>query len=144
MATSINAYERLYSNMKTRFTVVNGENEYSLGEYMLLKAGKKKEAATLPVTNATLKQPSPVRSFVSYVNDKLMVKEAPAKDKVIRAFPFRTTAAAVISALLVCTFALSYGLAGINSVTSEGNTSYISVSEDDDISSKNENNYEVK
>ena len=144
MATSINAYDRLYSNMKTRFTVVNGENEYSLGEYMLLKAGKKKEAASLPVANATLKQLSPVRSFICYVNDKLMVKEAPAKDKVIRAFPFRTTAAAVISALLVCTFALSYGLAGINSMTSEANASYISATEDEEPSSKTENIYEVK
>ena len=143
MATSMNAYDRLYSNMKTRFTVVNGNNEYSLGEYMLLKAGKKKESATLPATAATLKQLSPVRSFISYVNDKLMVKEAPAKDKVIRAFPFRTTAAAVISALLVCTFAVSYGLAGINSIT-DGNSSYISVTEDEEITSSTENNYEVK
>ena len=143
MATSMNAYDRLYSNMKTRFTVVNGNNEYSLGEYMLLKAGKKKEAATLPATASTLKQLSPVRSFISYVNDKLMVKEAPAKDKVIRAFPFRTTAAAVISALLVCTFAVSYGLAGINNVT-DANASYISVSEDEEITSKTESSYEVK
>ena len=144
MATSMNAYDRLYSNMKTRFTVVNDNNEYSLGEYMLLKANKKKEAVSLPVANATLKQLSPVRSFISYVNDKLMVKEAPAKDKVIRAFPFRTTAAAVISALLVCTFAVSYGVAGINSISSEDNGSYISVSEDEDLSSKTENKYEVK
>lgn len=144
MATSMNAYDRLYSNMKTRFTVVNGNNEYSLGEYMLLKAGKKKESSSLPATASTLKQLSPVRSFMSYVNDKLMVKEAPAKDKVIRAFPFRTTAAAVISALLVCTFAVSYGLAGINNITSENNGSYISVSEDEELSKNNENNYEVK
>ena len=144
MATSMNAYDRLYSNMKTRFTVVNGNNEYSLGAYMLLKADKKKEEASLPIANATLKQPSPVRSFISYVNDKLMVKEAPAKDKVIRAFPFRTTAAAVISALLVCTFAVSYGLAGINNITAEGNGSYISVSEDEELSQKNESYYEVK
>ena len=144
MATSMNAYDRLYSNMKTRFTVVNGNNEYSLGEYMLLKAGKKKEASSLPATANTLKQPSAVRSFISYVNDKLMVKEAPTKDKVIRAFPFRTTAAAVISALLVCTCAVSYGLAGINNITSEGNGSYISISEDEELSKNNESNYEVK
>ena len=78
MATSMNAYERLYNNMKTRFTVVNGESECSLGEYMLIKAGKKKESSALPVANATLRQPSAVVSFVNYINDRLMVKEAPA------------------------------------------------------------------
>ena len=129
MATSMNAYERLYNNMKTRFTVVNGENECSLGEYMLIKAGKKKESSALPVANATLRQPSAVVSFVNYINDRLMVKEAPAKDKVMRAFPFRTAAAAVLSALLVCTFVVSYGAASLNSATEESGT-YMSISED--------------
>ena len=39
---TVNAYEALYTNMKNRFTVVNDNSEYSLGEYMLMKAGKKK------------------------------------------------------------------------------------------------------
>lgn len=129
MATSMNAYERLYNNMKTRFTVVNGESECSLGEYMLIKAGKKKESSALPVANATLRQPSAVVSFVNYINDRLMVKEAPAKDKVMRAFPFRTAAAAVLSALLVCTFVVSYGAASLNSATEDSGT-YMSISED--------------
>ena len=115
--------------MKTRFTVVNGESECSLGEYMLIKAGKKKESSALPVANATLRQPSAVVSFVNYINDRLMVKEAPAKDKVMRAFPFRTAAAAVLSALLVCTFVVSYGAASLNSATEESGT-YMSISED--------------
>ena len=129
MATSMNAYERLYNNMKTRFTVVNGESECSLGEYMLIKAGKKKESSALPVANATLRQPSAVVSFVNYINDRLMVKEAPAKDKVMRAFPFRTAAAAVLSALLVCTFVVSYSAANLNSASQESGT-YMSISDD--------------
>lgn len=143
MATSMNAYERLYSNMKTRFTVINGNDECSLGEYMLMKAGKKKESATLPVAANTLKQPSAVISFFNYVNDKLMVKEAPAKDKVMRAFPFRTTAAALLSALLVCTFAISYGAASINNISGES-ASYVSASEIEDKEIDSESAYEVK
>ena len=142
MATSMNAYERLYTNMKTRFTVVNGNDECSLGEYMLMKAGKKQNTATLPVAANTLRQPSAVVSFISYVNDKLMVKEAPAKDKVIRSFPFRTTAAALLSALLVCTFAISYGAASINSMNIDDGT-HISVSEFDDKTLDSEVKYEV-
>ena len=129
MATSMNAYEKLYNNMKTRVTVVNGESECSLGEYMLAKANKNQNRSTLPVAAATLRQPSAVVSFVNYINDKLMVKEAPQKDKVIRAFPFRTAAAALLSALLVCTFVITYGASGLKSATDE-NATYMSISED--------------
>ena len=44
----MNAYENLYENMKNRFTVVNDNCEYTRGEYMLMKAGMKKEASNLP------------------------------------------------------------------------------------------------
>jgi len=143
MATSINAYEKLYNNMKTRFTVVNGDSECSLGEYMLLKAKKQKEGAALPVSN-TLQKTTAVTSFFRYVNDKLMVKEAPAKDKIIRAFPFRTTAAAVLSAMLICTFAISYGAAGITSMENDGDASYMSITEDiDKEKSELSKNYKV-
>ena len=130
MATSMNAYEKLYNNMKTRFTVVVNEDcECSLGEYMLSKADKEKEIAELPVATLVPQQPSAVVSFVNYINDKLMVKEAPQKDKVIRAFPFRTAAAALISALLVCTFAMTYGATQLNAST-ESDATYMSISED--------------
>ena len=130
MTTTANVYERLYDNMKARFTVVNGGNECSLGEFMLMKAGKKRESGIVPATTTALRHPSAITSFFSYVNDKLMVKEAPAKDKVIKAFPFRTTAAAVLSALLVCTFAVSYGAAAVNSIT-DSQASYASVCAED-------------
>ena len=126
----MNAYEKLYNNMKTRFTVVNEDCECSLGEYMLAKASKGKETKDLPVATATFKDPSAVVSFVNYINDKLMIKEAPQKDKVIRAFPFRTAAAALLSALLVCTFVMTYGATNINASTSGDKATYMSISED--------------
>ena len=131
MATSMNAYEKLYNNMKTRFTVVNEDCECSLGEYMLSKAGKEKEELSdLPVATLVPQQPSAVVSFVNYINDKLMVKEAPQKDKVIRTFPFRTAAAALLSALLVCTFVITYGATHLNSASTESEGTYMSISED--------------
>ena len=129
MATSMNAYETLYNNMKTRFTVVNEDCECSLGEYMLAKASKAKEPQNLPITTAA-NEPSAVISFVNYINDKLMIKEAPQKDTVIRAFPLRTAAAALLSALLVCTFVMTYGATNLNASSSDDKATYMSISED--------------
>jgi len=127
MATSINAFEKLYINLKNRFTVVNDDREYSLGEYMLIKAGKKKENRELPVAEAKFKQPGAVVTFVSFINDKLMVREAPQKDKVMRAFPFRTAAAAVLSALLLCTFVITYSATVLNGTNQENAPGYMSI-----------------
>ena len=46
-----NVYETLYNNMKKRFTVVSGENEYTLGGYMMMKANEKQEKQTPAQTN---------------------------------------------------------------------------------------------
>ena len=51
----------------------------------------------------------------SYVSDKLTLKAPPAKDKTIRRFPFRTSMAAVLSAVIACTLAISYGSAALRS-----------------------------
>ena len=129
MATPNNAYETLYTNLKNRFTVVNGDEECTLGEYMLNKTCKE-ESYALPVVTAKVHQPSAVSNFVNYINDKLMVKEAPQKDKVMRAFPFRTVAAACLSALLVCTFVISYGATSLNAVSGESSPAYMALPED--------------
>ncbi len=133
MATSMNAYEGLYINLKNRFTVVDGNKEYSLGEYMLIKAGKKQDPYALPVAETTFKQPGAIVTFVNFINDKLMVREAPQKDKVMRAFPFRTAAAAVLSALLVCTFVVTYSATTLNSATQEDIPGYMSISDDEKL-----------
>ena len=105
----MNVYENLYENMKNRFTVVNNNQEYTLGEIMLIKAGKKKESSNLPAVRTASSTEKAITAFFDYVNDKLTLKEAPVKDKTIRRFPFRTSAAAVLSAIIACTLVISYG-----------------------------------
>ena len=95
--------------MKNTFTVVNDNQEYNLGDYMLMKAGVKTESAALPAVRNTASNDMAVSTFFKYVNDKLTLKSAPAKDKTIRRFPFRTSIAAVLSALIACTLIISYG-----------------------------------
>ena len=130
MATSTNAYEQLYANLKNRFTVVDGKEECTLGEYMLNKNCKEEENSALPVVTAKVHQPSAVVNIVNYINDKLMVKEAPQKDKVMRAFPLRTVAAAFLSAILVCTFVISYGATTLKNVSNESAPTYMALPED--------------
>ena len=107
----MNVYENLYENMKNRFTVVNDNCEYTLGEYMLAKAGVKKEKSNLPAVRNNSGGEKTVVAFVKYVNDKLTLKAAPIKDKTIKRFPFRTSLAAVLSAIVACTLVISYGAA---------------------------------
>ena len=133
MATSMNAYEKLYTNLKNRFIVVDGDRECTLGEYMLNKNCKEEESYALPVVTAKIHQPSAVVNIVNYINDKLMVREAPQKDKVMRAFPFRTVAASVLSALLVCTFVITYSATSLNSVSGESTPSYMASSDDAEL-----------
>ena len=68
-----NKYDTLYENMKNRFTVVNNGSEYTLGDFMLMKAsGKKSEkksaSSNLPV-ESTSKGGRAVAQIVSFVND---------------------------------------------------------------------------
>ena len=110
-----NVYESLYNNMKNRFTVVNDNCDYTLGEYMLMKAGQKKETSSLPVVRKNSAGTTAITTVFKYVNDKLTLKAPPQKDKVIRRFPFRTSFAAVLSAVVACTLVISYGSATLRS-----------------------------
>lgn len=111
--TSTNAYETLYNNMKNKFTVVSDNNEYTLGEYMSMKANANTATSNLPATR-NANQNHSISSIFSYVNEKLAVKKPPVREKVMRKFPFRTTAAAFLSALVACTLMFSYGLFALN------------------------------
>lgn len=115
MTQATNNYERLYDNMKSRFTVACDNSEYTLGEYMLMKADAKKADAALPVAlrSSATKSEVAVASVASFVTDILTIKEAPAKDKTIKAFPFRASASAFLSAAVACAFLLSFALIGI-------------------------------
>lgn len=116
MATVNNVYDNLYNNIKNKFTVEDKNCEYTLGGYMLMKANENREAGTnLP---ATLHHENrAVASIVNYISDKLTVKKAPEKDRTLKAFPFRSSVAAFLSAALVCTVVFTYSL------LSFGNTS---------------------
>lgn len=106
--TTTNAYETLYNNMKTGLTVVRPDGEYTLGDFMLMRANEKKNAAIVSGKQSA-ENAGAFSAIFSYVNDKLTVKAPPAKDKTLRSFPLRTTISAVLSALVACTLVLSYG-----------------------------------
>ena len=116
MTQATNNYDKLYENMKQRFTVSNENTEYTIGEYMLMKADIKKTDAALPVelrSSATNTERA-VASVITYVNDKLTIKQAPVQDKTIRAFPFRASASAFLSAAVACSFMLSVCIIGFS------------------------------
>ena len=80
---------------------------------MLMKANAKKtESTNLPVAvkTAVTKSETAVTSIVSFVDDKLTIKQAPVKDKTIKAFPFRASASAFLTASVACAFVLSFAL----------------------------------
>ena len=117
MTQTTNNYDKLYENMKQRFTVSQNDTTYTLGEYMLMKAdGKKSENTALPV--AVMSEVA-VTNIVSFVDDKLTIKQAPVKDKTIRAFPFRASASAFLTASVACAFLLSFVLIGAKSMSNQ-------------------------
>ena len=122
MTQTTNNYDKLYENMKQRFTVSQNDTTYTLGEYMLMKAdSKKSETAALPVAvmSAVSKSEVAVTNIVSFVDDKLTIKQAPVKDKTIRAFPFRASASAFLTASVACAFLLSFVLIGAKSMANQ-------------------------
>lgn len=110
--------------MRSRFTVESENGEYTLGEYMLMKADVKKTDAALPVAlrSTATKSELAVASIVSFVNDKLTVKAEPEKDKTIRSFPLRASASAFLSASVACALILSFALVGVKSMGIGENT----------------------
>ena len=141
-----NSYDRLYENMKQRLTVIENDAEYTLGEFMSMKAEIKKSDALLPVLerSTATKSEKAVAMFISYVNDKLTVKEPPVKDKTIRAFPFRASASALLSAVVACSFVLSFGIIGTKLLANSTSnltdgTAYVEVDE-----TEIESSYEVQ
>ena len=119
MAT-VNNYDELYESMKNRLTVVNENSEYTIGDYMLMKASKKKEESRALAAKATVNHAEQtMANVVSYINDKLTIKEPPIKDKTIRAFPFRASASAFLTASVACAFLLSFVLIGAKSMANQ-------------------------
>ena len=122
MTQATNNYDKLYNNMKQRFTVSQNNTEYTLGEYMLMRADSKKtETTALPVAvqTAVTRSEVAVSNIVSFVDDKLTIKQPPVKDKTIRAFPFRASASAFLTASVACAFLLSFVLIGAKSMNNQ-------------------------
>ncbi len=120
-------YEKLYNNMVKKFTVESDNKDYTLGDYMLMKAQSKKNAmiavtaekSNLPVAREN--KDSAIAAIFTYVNDKLTVKKAPVRDKTMRSFPLRTAFSSLCSALVVCALVVSCAFFGISSLSSINN-----------------------
>ena len=120
MTQTTNSYDKLYENMKQRFTISSDDSEYTIGEYMIMIADRKKaENAALPVAvqTAVAKSEVAVTNIVSYVDDKLTIKQAPVKDKTIKSFPFRASASAFFTASVACAFILSFAFIGLQALS---------------------------
>ena len=105
-----NPYDALYTNLKNKLTIVNDNKEYTVGEYMLMKAGEKqRESSSMALTTRTHEQTAIV-SVINFVNDKLTVKNPPKKDRTIRNFPLRTSFSALLSAVAACALVISCGI----------------------------------
>ena len=130
MNQTTDRYDQLLTTLKNRFTVDNNGNDCTLGEYMLIKANAKKEQTAVVVAkNAAViaKSERAVGAIVSYVNDKLTIKTPPVKDKTIKAFPFRASASALLSASIASAFIFSFCLIGAK-VLQSPTASYTEVS----------------
>lgn len=139
MAVTENAYEALYRNMKNRFTVVSKSTEYTLGGYMRMKAREAEENTALP-TDIQVNRQTALRTFASYINEKLLVKELPAPEKATRAFPFRAALSALCSALLLSSVVLS--CATLPRRTEAGTpVATVSETEHDTVSEEEERSY---
>ena len=128
MTQTTNNYEKLYENMKQRFTLSQDDTAYTLGEYMLMKAdGKKSEEAALPVAvmTAVTKSEVAMTNIASFVDDKLTIKQAPVKDKTIKRFPLRTSFSALLSATAACALILSCGIFALTGAKNLGLSPYV-------------------
>ena len=151
MNTITNPYDALYTNLKNRFTVIHNGCEYTVGDFMLAKAGKSKASeSSLPAARTLVDQKSIV-AIIDYVNEKLTVKTPPKKDKTIRRFPIRTSMSAMLSAVAACALVMSCGifaLSGMDAVmpltADSENSSVTEYVEDSEQNEQNELDMEVK
>lgn len=127
-------YDKLYNNMVKKFTVENDHKDYTLGDYMLMKAQAKRNAMTVAKeTGIAVHEAKSVSLSVVFSNvmEKLRIKKAPVKDKTIRKFPLRTSFTALCSATLVCALVVCCTVFGLSGAKNSGNDNIVSVQESD-------------
>ena len=118
MNTVANPYDALYNNLKNRFTVVHNGTECTVGDYMLIKAGKAvSNTSNLPAINNAPHHDHTAIAIVNYMNQRLTVKRAPVKDKTIKRFPVRTSFSAMLSAVAACALILSCGIFALRGIS---------------------------
>lgn len=114
MNTVANPYDALYTNLKTKYTVVHNGVECTVGDFMLMKAGKSTNVHTnLPETVKTIDRQPVIANLMNYVNDKLTVKKPPVKDITLKRFPVKSSLSAVLSAVAACALIISCGIFAI-------------------------------
>ena len=137
MTSVKNPYDTLYDSLKDTFTVsVDGCN-CTLGDYMLIKAGKRQTSeSSLPATASADKGGS-IGGIVGYVASRFTVKDAPVREKTIRRFPLRSSVSAIFTAAAACALVFSFG---IFSLTGSGvispytaDSSEVEIAESEDI-----------
>ncbi|MBR2930988.1 MAG: hypothetical protein IKC32_07140 [Clostridia bacterium] len=140
MTSVKNPYDTLYENLKDRFTVSCEGYNCTLGDYMLIQAGKKQtNESELPATLDS--SAGSVASIVDYVTEHLTVKSAPLRERTIKRFPLRSSFSAILTAAAACALVFSFGIFSLTGsgafapITAEG--AETEVAEDVEESSAN-------
>ena len=126
-------YDKLYSNMVKNFTVENDNIDYTLGDYMLMKAKAKRNAMTVAANKSLAvaeSKSSSLTNALAYVTEKLKVKDAPVRDKTMRKFPLRASFTAFCSATVVCALVVCCTVFGL-STSKVGKDNIVSIREND-------------
>ncbi len=110
MTAVANPYDALYTNLKNRFTVIHDGKECTVGDFMLIKAGKAEKNSSALTVVSVAHEHNTLATIADYVNDKLTVKNPPVKDKTIRRFPIKTSASALLSSVAACALVMSCGI----------------------------------
>ena len=108
-----NSYDTLYDNLRNKFTVVYEGCECTLGDYMLIKAGKRQAPGTAMPTPSVGKAGA-ITDIVDYVATQFTVKNAPAREKTIKRFPLRSSLSAMFTAAAACALVFSFGIFTLN------------------------------
>ena len=114
MTSVKNSYDTLYNNLKDRFTVVYEGCDCTLGDYMLIKAGKKQTSESSLPAAVVGERSASISSIVDYVATQLTVKKAPAREKTMRRFPLRSSLSAIFTAVAACALVFSFGIFALN------------------------------
>ena len=110
MTTASNAYDTLYNNLRSNFTVVENGYELTLGASMLMRAEKNEESESMLPVTGTITNDNTFGAIVTYVNDKLTISAAPERTKTIKRFPLRSSISAIFTAVAACALVFSFGI----------------------------------